>query len=112
MKNFGLKKWVPEKIYTEAITAAARKNLEIEDDEDEKEPWDQLHLISYREIILKHWQKLFEKNYARPGVAGNKDTKTSWLVELNRIRNENSHTYYVTSDELSFIEDIHDWLSL
>jgi DNA sulfur modification protein DndB len=69
-------------------------------------------LINYREIILKNWQKLFEKIYSKPGVTGNKEAKTSWLVQLNRIRNENSHTYYVTSTELSFIEEIYDWLSI
>ncbi|WP_343303930.1 DGQHR domain-containing protein [Chitinophaga niabensis] len=105
------KKGLPEKVYSDAISIAAKKNLEIEDDEDEKEPWDQLHLINYREIILKNWQRLFDGMYAKPGVGGNKDAKTSWLVQLNRIRNENSHTYYVTNDELSFIEEIHDWLS-
>jgi DNA sulfur modification protein DndB len=105
------KKGLPEKVYSDAIAIAAKKNLQIEDDEEEKEPWDQLHLIDYREIISKNWQKLFEKDYARPGIGGNKDARTNWLVELNRIRNENVHTYYVTSDELSFIEEIHDWLS-
>ena len=106
------KKGVPEKIYSDAISLAARKNREIEDEEDEKEPWDQLHLIDYREIILKNWQKLFEHSYTKPGEEkiGNKDNKTKWMVELNRIRNENYHTYYVTSEELSFIEEIHDWL--
>lgn len=105
------KKGLPEKVYTEAIARAAKKNLQIEDDEEEKDPWDQLHLVEYREIILKNWQKLFEKDYSKPGVSGNKETKTNWLVEINRIRNENSHTYYVTSDELSFIEEVYDWLS-
>ncbi|WP_316760045.1 DGQHR domain-containing protein [Pedobacter aquatilis] len=110
-KNW-FKKGVPEKIYSDAISLAAKKNREIEEEEDEKEPWDQLHLIDYREIILKNWQKLFEKNFTKPGEekVGNKESKTKWMVELNRIRNENSHTYYVTSDELSFIEEIHDWL--
>jgi DNA sulfur modification protein DndB len=107
------KKGVPEKIFTEATLLAARKNREIEDEEDEKEPWDQLHLIDYREIILKSWQKVFEHDYTKPGeekVSGGKEAKTKWMVELNRIRNENYHTYYVTSEELSFIEEIHDWL--
>jgi DNA sulfur modification protein DndB len=111
-KNW-FKKAVPEKIYSEAISLAARKNREIDDDEDEKEPWDQLHLIDYREIILKNWQKLFEPIYTKPGeekISGGKEAKTKWLVELNRIRNENYHTYYVTGNELSFIEEIYDWL--
>ena len=72
-----------------------------------------MHLIDYREIILKNWQKLFENLFTKPGeekISGGKEAKTKWLVELNRIRNENSHTYYVTSEELSFIEEIYDWL--
>ncbi|PAW92484.1 hypothetical protein CKK33_02815 [Mucilaginibacter sp. MD40] len=108
------KKGVPEKIYSDAIALAAKKNREIDDEEDEKQPWDQLHLIDYREIILKNWQNLFEKTFTKPGeekISGGKEAKTKWLVELNRIRNENSHTYYVTGDELSFIESIYDWLS-
>lgn len=107
------KKGVPEAIYSEAIALAAKKNRDIEDEEDEKEPWDQLHLINYREIVLKNWQKVFEKHYTKPGeekISGGKEAKTKWMVELNRIRNENDHTYYVTSDELSFIEEIYDWL--
>lgn len=107
------KKGVPEKIYSEATLLAAKKNRDIEDEDDEKEPWDQLHLIDYREIILKSWQKLFETSFTKPGEEkiGNKENKTKWMVELNRIRNENYHTYYVTSQELSFIEEIYDWLS-
>jgi len=111
-KNW-FKKGVPEKVYTDAVSMAAKKNREIDDEEDEKEPWDQLHLIEYREIILKNWQKLFENLYTKPGeekLSGGKDNKTKWIVELNRIRNENYHTYYVTSDELSYIEEIFDWL--
>lgn len=108
------KKGVPEKIYSDASTAAARKNREIENEDDEKEPWDQLHLIDYRDIILKNWQKLFEHQFTKPGeekISGGKEAKTKWIVELNRIRNENSHTYYVTGEELSFIEEIYDWLN-
>ncbi|MBB5647648.1 DGQHR domain-containing protein [Pedobacter cryoconitis] len=111
-KNW-FKKGVPEKIYSDATLLAAKKNRDIEDEDDEKEPWDQLHLIDYREIILKTWQKLFEKTFTKPGeekISGGKENKTKWMVELNRIRNENSHTYYVTGEELSFIEEIHDWL--
>lgn len=113
-EEYGTKQWfkkgVPEKIYSDAIALAARKNREIEDDELEKEPWDQLHLINYREIIVNNWQKLFEHKYAKPGASGNKENRTKWLVELNRIRNENYHTYYVTSEELRFIEDLYNWL--
>jgi len=112
-KNW-FKKGVPEKTYTDALALAAKKNREIDDEEDEKDPWDQLHLIDYREIIVKNWPKLFEPIYTKPGeekISGGKEAKTKWMVELNRIRNENSHTYYVTTEELSFIEEIYDWLN-
>lgn len=111
-KNF-FKKAVPYKIYDQAISIAAQKNREIEDEEDEKEPWDCLHLIDYRDIITQNWQKVFERFYTKPEeekISGGKDAKTKWMVELNRIRNENDHTYYVTAEELSFIEEIYDWL--
>lgn len=107
------KKGVPEKVYAEAINRAATKNREIESIEDEVEPWDQLHLIDYREIVHKNWQKLFETLYTKPSekkLSGGKEVKTKWMVELNRIRNQNFHTYYVTSEELSFIQEIYDWL--
>jgi DNA sulfur modification protein DndB len=111
-KNW-FKKGVPEKTYSDAIALAAKKNREIDDEEDEKDPWDQLHLIDYREIIIKNWVKLFEPIFTKPGeqkMSGGKEAKTKWMVELNRIRNENYHTYYVTGDELSYIEEIYDWL--
>lgn len=38
---------------------------------------DKLYLINYREIILKSWQKLFEKIYLKPGVTVIKNNKTS-----------------------------------
>lgn len=107
------KKGVPEKIYSVATAIATKKNREIENVEDEKLPWDQLNLNDYRDIILKNWQKLFESIYTKPGeekIPGGKEAKTKWIIELNRIRNENDHTYYVTNEELSFIEETYDWL--
>ncbi|MCF2497639.1 DGQHR domain-containing protein [Dyadobacter chenhuakuii] len=112
-KNW-FKKGVPLKIYTDANALAVAKNREIEDDEQLTDPWDQLTLINYREVILNNWQKLFETMYTRPSekkISGGKEAKTKWLSDLNRLRNANYHTYYVTSEELSFIEEIHDWLA-
>ncbi len=111
-KNW-LKKGVPVKIHVEATSLAAQKNREIENEEDEKDAWDCLHLINYREIVVQNWQKIFEKHYTKPGeekISGGKDAKTKWMSDINRIRNENSHTYYVTPEELEYIETIHNWL--
>lgn len=76
-----LKKGVPYKIYVDATALAAQKNREIENEEDEKEPWDCLHLIDYRDIIVQNWQKLFEKNYTRPGQEKN----TWWKRCENKV---------------------------
>jgi DNA sulfur modification protein DndB len=111
--EYGEKSWwkkgVPLKVYEEAEGLAVTKNREIDDPSNEVEPWDQLHLIDYREIILYSWSKLFQHKYSYPGVRGSKDEKTKWLVKLNTIRNQNFHEYSVTEEEFDFLGDIHRW---
>lgn len=112
--EYGEKSWwkkgVPLKVYEEAELRAVTKNREIDDPSNEVEPWDQLHLIDYREIILQNWSKLFQQKYSYPDVKGNKDEKTKWLVTLNTIRNQNFHEYSVTEEEFDFLKNIHRWL--
>lgn len=60
---------------------------------------DCINIIAYREIALKNWQNIFETFYTRPHskkMAGGKDAKTSWMVRLEKLRNQNFHSYYVT----------------
>lgn len=108
---------VPLKVYQDATTLAAEKNRE-RDTTDEVEPWDCLHLSAYQQILQrdhKVWQELFEQQYTRPGEEakpGGWKAKTSWLAELNRIRNENAHTYSVKESEYNFLVAIHTWLGL
>jgi DNA sulfur modification protein DndB len=108
---------VPAKVYQSASALAVEKNRE-RDVDDEVEPWDCLHLIDYQEILQKDnkiWQELFERQYTRPGdraKPGGWRTKTSWVSELNRIRNENAHTYSVKESEYNFLMAIHTWLDL
>lgn len=106
---------VPPKTYAAAIALAAEKNRE-RDEDDEVEPWDCLHLINYQEILQrdnKTWVELFEGQYTRPGDEKKSwKSKTSWMGELNRIRNENSHTYSVKESEYNFLVAIHTWLQL
>jgi DNA sulfur modification protein DndB len=104
------KKGVPFKVYEVAEKEASKANRDIEDPEKEIEPWDKLHLIDYREIILHNWRKLFEEKFAYPDVKGNKDEKTKWLEKLNRIRNQNFHVYSVTEEEFDFLREIHSWI--
>lgn len=41
---------------------------------------------------------IFEKSYTKPGKEkiGNKDVKTEWMHKLEKIRNNNFHSYSVS----------------
>jgi len=102
---------LPKKVYDKAIQLSSTKNYE--EKTDKYLPWDCLHLIDYREIAIygSNWSELFEKSYVQPSQkGGNKKDKTSWIEKLNKIRNENSHSYSVKETEYSFLTDLHDWL--
>ena len=90
-----------------------QKNREVEDEDDECTEWDCINIIAYREIALKNWQNIFDTSYTRPHEkkrAGGKDAKTSWMVRLEKLRNQNFHSYYVTEDDYYFLEQLYDWL--
>ena len=100
---------VPPKIQDNAVVLAQQKKRETGK---KVEPWDCLHIIDYREIATKNWRDLFEKPYTRPNEkSGNKEVKTKWMVELNRLRNQNFHSYYVTKEEIDFLREIIRWLN-
>ena len=107
------KNGVPPQIAKKAIEMAYDKNLHVENEEDEIEPWDCLTIISYRTIALKNWRDLFETDYTRPietKINGGKEAKTNWMVKLESLRNENFHQYSVSEEEFFFLEELHDWL--
>lgn len=100
---------VPPKIQDNAVVLAQQKKRETGN---KVEPWECLYIIDYREIALKNWRDLFEKSYTKPNEkSGNKEIKTKWMVELNRLRNQNSHSYYVIKEEIEFLREIIDWLN-
>jgi DNA sulfur modification protein DndB len=103
---------VPPQIAKKAIEMAYDKNLKIENEEDEYEPWDCLTIIAYRSIAIKNWRDTFEESYTRPNEikkSGGKDAKTEWMVKLEKLRNENVHQYSVTEDEFYFLEELREW---
>ena len=107
------KKGVPPQIGDDAVALATKKNREIENEDDEVEPWDCINIIAYRAIAVKHWQEVFEKDYTKPTeekISGGKEEKTKWMVKLEFLRNQNVHSYFVTEDELKFLEELNDWL--
>ncbi len=107
------KKGMPDKIFEDATALASRKNKQIENEEDEVEPWDCVNIIAYRAIAVKNWRDVFDKEYTRPGEEKNNgagEEKTKWMVKLEQLRNQNSHSYYVTEEELKFLEELNEWL--
>jgi DNA sulfur modification protein DndB len=109
------KKGVPENVYDEASSLAAKKNRQIENPEDEKEPWDCLHIIDYRKIALanKNWTEIFEKRYTKPGeekISGGKEEKTKWMVKLEGIRNKIAHNENITEEEFIYLSELYEWL--
>ena len=117
LEEFFGKQWfvkgLPPKISDKATVDALAKNRELNEDDEQIDPWDCLTIIAYREIALKNWQNIFEKEYTKPGdekISGGKEEKTKWFVKLERIRNQNFHSYSVTEEELGFLEELHDWI--
>ncbi len=113
--NMWLKRGLPEALYTELVTAAAKKNRVIENDEEEKTPWDCLNLIHLRVIVShsSHWSQIFQKELTIPGQENmKKDDRTQWMLKLNAIRNITDHEYSVSKQDADYVAALHDWLIL
>lgn len=111
--NMWLKRGMSEKLYTYLSTEAAKKNRNIENEEEEKSPWDCLNLIHIREIMMhgSQWSSLFQKKFTIKGnESAKKEDKTSWLVKLNQIRNNADHEYSVSKVDADYVAALHDWL--
>ena len=109
------KRGMSEKLYTYLATEAAKKNRNIENEEDEKTPWDCLNLIHVREIMMHgaQWSAIFQKKYTIRGQENaRKEDKTTWLVKLNVIRNNADHEYSVSKADAEYVAALHDWLIL
>lgn len=113
--NQWFKLGLPKSVYDEAIKRAADKNYEAKTKSEEVEPWDCLNIIDYRKIATygKNWSEIFERPYTKPGeekISGGKEAKTGWMQKLERIRNENFHSYSVKEEEYDFLCELHEWL--
>lgn len=111
------KKGVPFKVYREASSLAIDKNRDLVFEE-EVEPWDCLHIRDYQQILQNDhqvWVDLFASTYTRPDdedKPGGWRGKTTWLADLNKIRNENDHTYSVRESEYDFLVSLKTWLGV
>ncbi len=114
--NKWFKDGVPNAVHMDAVTRAAQKNLENSEEENEDfEPWDCLNIIDYRKIATygKNWSEIFEGCYTMPGeekIRGGKEEKTKWMQKLEKIRNQNFHSYSVKEDEYNFLSKLYKWL--
>lgn len=103
---------VPKAVYDKTHALAAEKNYE--EKTDKYTPWDCLTLIDYRRIATygSNWRDLFEKYYTKPGEEkiGNKEAKTEWMQKLEKIRNNNFHSYSVKEEEYNFLLELYEWL--
>lgn len=103
---------IPKPVYDKSNALAADKNYE--EKTDKYTPWDCLTLIDYRRIATygSNWRDLFEKYYTKPGEekSGNKEAKTEWMQKLEKIRNNNVHSYSVKEEEYNFLSELHEWL--
>jgi DNA sulfur modification protein DndB len=108
-----LKDGVPRELQKELAARATEKNVEIDNPDDEKEPWDELYIIEYRKIVSygKNWSTIFQNEFTRPHEANlRKDEKTKWIDKLSRIRNKLSHNDSVSLIEFEFLEGLRDWI--
>jgi DNA sulfur modification protein DndB len=90
-------------------------NLELSPAE-RVEPWDMMYLIDYREIMIQNnqlWTKRFEKRYTKPGEEskpGGWKKRSSWMTDLNDIRNDVVHARGINEDQFAFLVELESWL--
>ncbi|MDM7888517.1 DGQHR domain-containing protein [Curtobacterium sp. RHCJP20] len=119
-KQYGASWWkvaVPPEVVQDAHALKIKKELSGENTEP-VDWWDCLHLSAYHRILAykqKIWDECFSADYTAPSAkrsGGSWKDKSSWMNELIRIRNTNSHEYSVTEDEHKFLVALHSWLGL
>lgn len=108
---------IPTKVRRDITLRAAEKNLDLPSSE-HVEPWDMMFLIEYREILTQNhqlWVKRFEKQYTKPGdedKPGGWKARSSWIVELNDVRNSVSHSRGISEEAFALLVDLRSWLLL
>ncbi len=115
ISKYGELKWfekgVPPKFAKDAMALAFDKNRELNDGDTPCEAWDCLTIIAYKEIALNNWNDLFDKAYTAPWQkGGNKQQKTEWMQQIERIRNTCFHSYTVSKEDLELLEQVSKWL--
>jgi DNA sulfur modification protein DndB len=106
---------VPAKLRKELHIRAVDKNLDLPSSE-EVDPWDMMYLVDYRDILTQNhdlWKRRFEKWYTKPGEeekAGGWKGRSSWILELNEIRNDVSHSRGINEEAFALLVELRSWL--
>lgn len=106
---------IPQKVRRDTAVRAAEKNVDLLSDA-QVAPWDMMYLIEYREILTRNhllWTKRFEKRYTKPGdeqKAGSWKERTSWIVNLNEIRNHVNHARGISDENFAHLIELRSWL--
>jgi DNA sulfur modification protein DndB len=101
--------WWVEGVPSE-IRATAGNEWE-KDDRHREGPWCYLNLIDYRRIALKHWKDF--QNLLAYGTKGNKEDRTTWIKEINDLRNGLFHPtskVSISLEQLAKLQEYVDWL--
>jgi DNA sulfur modification protein DndB len=106
---------IPQSLRREIAIRATEKNLDLPRKQ-HVTAWDMMYLVEYRSILTQNhdlWTRRFEKQYTKPGYEqrpGGWKARSSWIVELNDIRNGLSHSRGITDEAYAFLIDLRSWL--
>jgi len=106
---------VPRNVRESSMNMAVKKNVDLPPDK-QVDPWECLYIVDYSAIMTQRqelWLELFAERYTLPDDVKSKaswKTRSSWLSELNRIRNQNVHTYTVKPSEYEFLAKVTGWI--
>lgn len=83
---------------------------------EEPDPWDYVSIPNCKEIALnaKNWSSIFSTLLVRDEEAklpGDKDVKTDWMLQINRINNKlGQKNYSVPAVDYQFVMSVHNWI--
>lgn len=106
---------IPKKVRSDIAHRATEMNLDLPASEQVR-PWDMMYLIQYREVVAQNhdlWVRRFEKRYTKPGdenKSGGWKARSSWIVDLNEVRNDVSHTRPISEEAFALLIDLRSWL--
>ena len=109
---------LPKKEYAKAKASADKRNYDIihnNENVEQVSAWDYITLENIQKIVtFQNWSDLFEDLVTPPGIKGDKNAKTKWILDIQSVKNKlngpRGALYSVKKDEYEEITSIHEWL--